>query len=390
MKHYLKTVNRSHTNSYKWDSIDCKEQNIIPLWVADMDFATPKPIVDAVVQRAKHPVYGYVKVPNEYKEAVCNWFETQHEWHTEPQDVIYTTSVVTAISAIIKAVTKNKDRVLIQTPVYNCFFSSIENNGCKILANSLINKDGEYSIDFEFFEMMARQASVFILCNPHNPAGRCWTESELDKMALICKRHKVFVITDEIHCEIIMPGYKYTPFGIIADKHKLNYVQCSSISKTFNTAGLHIANIICKNEKYREQIIQAINANEVGEVNPFGVEALITAYTNRECKFYIRDLNNTIYDNYLLAKEKLKNTKIVVTPLEGTYLMWIDIRCFGKKVAMVKKELLRNYHIWVNEGTMYGSDGEGFLRINLATSPERIEAAMNYLLEYYNDKINGK
>ena len=119
MKHYLKTVNRSHTNSYKWDSIDCKEQNIIPLWVADMDFATPKPIVDAVVQRAKHPVYGYVKVPNEYKEAVCNWFETQHEWHTEPQDVIYTTSVVTAISAIIKAVTKNKDRVLIQTPVYN-------------------------------------------------------------------------------------------------------------------------------------------------------------------------------------------------------------------------------------------------------------------------------
>lgn len=360
-------INRRGTNSYKWDIV--KEEDVIPLWVADMDFKTAPAILEALKKRVEHGVFGYTLVPDSYYEAIINWFARRHNWQIDRSWIIYTTGVVPAVSCAIKALTLPGEKVLIQTPDYNCFFSSIKNNGCEVAENELVRRGDSYEVDFEDFERQCadEKTTVFLLCNPHNPAGRVWTKEELERMNDICLTHGVRVISDEIHCELVMPGHRFTPFAAISDACRDNSVVLNSPTKAFNIAGLQIANIICADPAMRRRIDRAVNINEVCDVNPFGVVALQAAYN--ESEEWLDSLNHYIWGNYLALKEFIAKElpRLEVARLEGTYLAWVDIKATGLTSDEAYGKLMKEGRVYVNSGTMYGRRaGEGYLRINLA------------------------
>ncbi len=378
-----KIISRRGTNCVKWDEFT--DPDIIPLWVADMDFETAPSVQQALLKRMQHGCFGYTLVPESYYNATIQWFQHRHGWSIERPSFIYTSGVVPAISAIIKAVTSPGDKVLVQTPVYNCFFSSIRNNGCTLAENPLKMEGNRYEIDWQDFEAKCADPSVkvFLLCNPHNPAGRVWTCQELVQIGNICLKHGVFVISDEIHCEFVMPGHTYTPFASISEDFAMNCAVCLSPSKAFNIAGLQIANIIVKNEKVRKRVDKAININEVCDVNPFGVIALQAAYS-AEGEEWLNQLCHYISDNYLMACQLFTEAlpQCPVTTLEGTYLMWVDIRATGKTSRQVTDHLLRKAKVYVNCGTMYGeATGEGYIRINLATRRNLLEEGIMRIIK---------
>lgn len=378
-----KIISRRGTNCVKWDEFT--DPDIIPLWVADMDFETAPSVQQALMKRMQHGCFGYTLVPESYYNATIQWFQHRHGWSIERPSFIYTSGVVPAISAIIKAVTSPGDKVLVQTPVYNCFFSSIRNNGCTLAENPLKMEGNHYEVDWQDFEAKCADPSVkvFLLCNPHNPAGRVWTRQELVQMGNICLKHGVFVISDEIHCEFVMPGHTYIPFASISEDFAMNCAVCLSPSKAFNIAGLQIANIIVKNEKVRKRVDKAININEVCDVNPFGVIALQAAYS-AEGEEWLNQLCHYISDNYLMACQLFTEAlpQCPVTTLEGTYLMWVDIRATGKTSRQVTDHLLRKAKVYVNCGTMYGeATGEGYIRINLATRRNLLEEGIMRIIK---------
>ena len=433
---------------------------LIPLWVADMDFEAAPAIREALRKRVDHGVFGYAIVQPSYYDAVIWWYERRHQWHIRREWIQYTTGVVPAISAVIKAITMPGERVLILTPVYNCFFSSIRNNGCEVLESKLVPIEAKrpqiptpqiptptpsrgegglntlshqdiateanqaplpsggggggyqsgslltYSVDWEDFETKCadEKTTVFLLCNPHNPAGRVWTRDELQRMADICQRHHVRVVSDEIHCELVMPGHEFVPFGrlfsqtptpnpsrgegcldtLTTDDATSNANQaplpsggagggciiCCSPSKSFNTAGLQMANIICADPETRRRIDRAININEICDVNPFAPLAVEAAYN--EGAEWIDELNQYLWGNYqaLLAFFAEHLPQLKVFNLEGTYLVWVDITPTGLSADQIEERLLREAQVWVNSGTMYGT--EGYIRINIATQRARL------------------
>ncbi len=368
-------IERRGSGCYKWDIGEA--QGALPMWVADMDFRVAQPIIDALKRRVEHGIFGYTLVGDSYYDAVIDWFSRRHDWTIRREWIQYTTGVVPAVSVIIKALTEPGDKVLLQTPVYNCFFSSIRNNGCEMAETRLVQDGDSWRVDFDDMERKVADPRVklFLLCNPHNPVGRVWTPEELARMNDICLRHGVKVIADEIHCELVMPGYHYTPFAAVSEEYQNNSITCNSPSKSFNTAGLQIANIICNDPATRRRIDRAINVNEVCDVNPFGVEALIAAYN--ECEDWIEQLNDYLWGNYLTLKDIIaeRHPDWKVTRLEGTFLVWVDIRTTGMTSDEVTEWLLHERHILVNSGTMYGEAGEGFIRINIACPRERIVKA---------------
>lgn len=360
-------VNRRGTNSVKWDEV--KEEGVIPMWVADMDFKAAPCILKALKKRIEHGVFGYTIVPDSYYESIISWFDRRHQWHIERDWIIYTPGVVPAISAIIKALTEPGDKVLVQTPVYNCFFSSIRNNGCTIAENALVRKGNSYEIDFDDFERQAadEKTKVFLLCNPHNPAGRVWKPEELSRMNDICLRHGVKVIADEIHCELVMPGHEFTPFAAISKACQDNCITANSPTKLFNIAGLQIANIISSKAEDHRKINRAININEVCDVNPFGVIALQAAYNEGED--WIEQLNAYLWENYLTLKAFFRDDlpQLEVIDLEGTYLVWVNVRATGMTGDELTEKLLKEGKVFVNRGTMYGkATGADYIRINIA------------------------
>lgn len=360
-------VNRRGTNCVKWDVEN--EDGIIPMWVADMDFPAAPAIRKAVEARAKHGVYGYTIVPDSYYRAIISWFKRRHGWTIDKEWIIYTTGVIPAISAAIKALTMPGEQVLIQTPVYNCFFSSIKNQGCQILENPLKRNGNSYVVDWDDFERKCadEKTTVFLLCNPHNPSGRVWTKAELARMNEICLRHRVAVVSDEIHCELVMPGNKFTPFAAVNEDCKTNGVTLNSPTKNFNIAGLQIANIVCANPVWRRRIDRAINIFEVCDVNPFGPVALEAAYNDSEN--WMDELNEYLFANYQLLCDTFakKLPQYEVMRLEGTYLVWVDVRPSGLTSDEVTEKLLKEGRVQVNSGTMYGqTTGEGYVRINIA------------------------
>ena len=376
-----KIVPRRHTGSYKWDSIP---EDALPLWVADMDFEVAPAIKKALADRVAHGVFGYTQIDDSYYEAVVSWYERRHQWSINRRWMLYTSGVVPAISCSIKALTLPGENVLVQTPVYNCFFSSIRNQGCQIVESPLVRKDDSYVIDWDDFEQKCadEKTTVFLLCNPHNPGGRVWTREELAKMGAVCAKHHVFVISDEIHCELVMPGYKFTPFAAVNEENLGNSVTLSSPSKSFNTAGLQIANIICKDDEVRRRIDRVINIFEVCDVNPFGPVALKAAYN--ESEEWLDALNEYIWGNYQLLKETFAQQlpKLKVTKLEGTYLAWVDISGLGMSSDQVTKKLLDEGHVFVSNGTLYGKEaGEGFIRINLACPRAALKEGLSRIVK---------
>lgn len=372
-------VERHDTNSYKWDSLDM--ERVIPLWVADMDFKTAPCIIEALRKRVEHGIFGYTRVPDKYYQTTIDWFSRRHNWNFKATDIIYTSGVVPAISAIIKALTKPGDKVIIQTPVYNCFFSSIRNNECEASENELIYDGTTYTIDFEDLEKRAAdpKAKIMLLCNPHNPSGRVWSYNELYRIYDICQRNGVIVVSDEIHCELVYPPFKYIPFCSLSEDVAACSVACVSPSKSFNIAGLQIANIVCQDEEMRKKIDKAINVNEVCDVNPFGVLATIAAYSEGEP--WLAELIDYLQRNYeyLVSFFAEKLPDIPVVKLEGTYLVWIDCRKLGISSVELEEKLIREGGVWLNPGSMYGDSGEGFMRINIACPKTRLAEGLNRL-----------
>ncbi len=376
-------VPRRGSNSYKWDS--ATESDILPMWVADMDFRTAAPVIHALGRRVQHGVFGYTKVPPAYFDATTAWFAHRHGFHLCREWILFTSGVVPALSAVIKALTQPGDHVLVQIPVYNCFFSSIRNNGCETVENPLIYANGTYSIDFDDLERKAADPKVklLLLCSPHNPAGRVWTREELLRIGEICLRHEVTVVSDEIHCDLVYPGHTHIPFGSVSDEFLKHSVTCTAPSKTFNLAGIQVANIIAADEEIRRRIDKALNINEVCEINCFAVEALIAAYTQGE--EWLEELKVYLYTNYTLLlaffQEHLPQLKVL--PLEATYLVWVDCSALGQSAEQIAGSLLEKEKLWINEGTMYGAAGEGFIRINIATQRENLLKGLEKIKDLY-------
>ena len=407
-----KIIDRRNTGCVKWDS-SCPvsggfaaesspassvlsgfaaEPSLIPLWVADMDFAVAPAIQKAVRRRAEHPVFGYTHVQPDYYDAVISWFHRRHQWDIQREWILYTTGVVPAMSVAIKALTMPGERVLILSPDYNCFFSSIRNNGCEVAESRLLrfprnnspqtdsrnnsqnvssmslcqsDENIRFSIDWPDFEAQCadEKTTVFLLCNPHNPTGRVWTREELARMADICHQHHVRIVSDEIHCELIMPGHTFVPMGTVDPEA----IILNSPSKSFNIAGLQMANIICQDAATRRRLDRAININEVCDVNPFAPEAVKAAYNDSED--WLDALNLYLWDNYtaLCDFAALHLPQWHVMPLEGTYLVWVDVSVCCDSVATYCDRILKEAKVWLNPGTMYGpQSGEGYLRINIA------------------------
>ena len=359
-------ISRHGTNSYKWDS--APDRDVLPMWVADMDFRTAPAIVHALQQRVEQGIFGYTRVPDAYYEAVTGWFGRRHGWEIRREWIIYTSGVVPAVSAIIKALTVPGERVWVQTPVWNCCFSSIRSSGCEGAGNPLVDGNGTVVTDYEDLERKAAdpKVKVMLLCNPHNPAGRVWTKEELLRIGEICIRNGVTVVSDEIHCELVYPGHTYIPFASLSEEFLQHSITCISPSKSFNMAGLQIANIVAADENMRRKIDKAININEVCDVNPFGVIATITAYN--ECEEWLAQLLDYLEQNYLCMKEFCQEylPDFPVTVLEGTYLVWMDCRALHKSSEELERLLVKDAKLWLNAGTMYGAEGEGFMRWNIA------------------------
>ena len=378
-------VNRLGTNSVKWDEMP---EGVLPLWVADMDFAVADPIVKALEKRVSHHVYGYSIVPDEYYDAVTRWFSRRHGWAIRREWIQYTIGVVPAISCCLKAITLPGDKVLVSTPVYNCFFSSIRNSGCLAEEAPLrIGEDGMYHIDWEGFEFRCADSKVvaYILCNPHNPGGRVWTADELKRISDICNRHHVTVISDEIHNELVRPGHTYTPYATVGDS--ATAIICVSASKSFNIAGLQIANIVCEDAELRRRIDRAININEVCDVNPFGIAATIAAYN--ESEDWLDQLNRYVEKNFLLLRQRIAEEgqgMLTCMPLEGTYLGWVDCRRLCERLGVssdqLQERLVRHAKVYLSSGSTYGAAGEGFLRVNLACPASTLQEGLDRIFKY--------
>lgn len=386
---FSRPTERRGTDSYKWDS--APETDIIPLWVADMDFETFPAITEALQRRVAHGIFGYTRVPEAYYEAVYKWFGKHHGWHINREDIIYTSGVVPAVSAVIKALTLPGDQVIVQGPVYNCFFSSIRNNGCETVSNSLIYNKEElrYEIDFDDLErkLAHERARLMLICNPHNPGGRVWTRDELTRVAELCHKYGVRVVSDEIHCELTLYDNEYVPFGSLPDELSRGSITCCSPSKAFNTAGLQIANIVCRDAEVRNRIDRAININEVCDVNPFGVIALQAAYSDEGYE-WLTQLRAYISSNYDLLRERFARElpKCKVMRMEGTYLAWIDCSELHISSDEIEEMLMHENKVWVNAGSMYGTEGAAFIRINMACTSELLNEGITRIVNGLSNK----
>ncbi|HCC93298.1 MAG TPA: cystathionine beta-lyase [Flavobacteriaceae bacterium] len=363
-------TDRKDSNSYKWDSI--ADADILPMSIADMDFQTAPDIIDALQKRVQHGIFGYAPVPKTFYEAIKNWFFRQYHFSFETKYLLYTSGVVPAISAIIKAFSQSGDKILVQEPVYNCFFSSIRNNDCQFVSNYL---------DFEDFEKKAADPAVkiFLLCNPHNPVGRVWKRDEMLRLGEICKKNDVIVIADEIHCDLVFGENQFTPFASLSPDCNAISISCWAPSKTFNLAGLQVSCIYVSNEKWKQKIDKALNINEVCDISPFAIEALIAAY-NKGDK-WLKQLKNYLWENYIFLKNYFEQniSNLKVTDLEGTYLVWINCRNLGYSSTEICSKLMEISKLQLNSGDLYGEAGEGFIRMNIACPRSTLEEGLKRL-----------
>jgi cystathionine beta-lyase len=390
-------INREGTSSVKWEyhvhsgkaefwedtKANRGDDRLLPMWVADMDFRCPEPVIQALRDRVEHGVFGYSAKSAEYVQAVCDWFGHRHNWSVEPDWVLPIPGVVPALNVAVRAFTQPGDQVIVQRPVYYPFFRVSRNNGCEIVSNGLIYKDGQYSMDFDDLEKKAAdpKAKMLILCSPHNPIGRIWTADELSRLAEICARHDVIVIADEIHCDLILPGNSFTPFATLGERAAQNTVICTAPSKSFNLAGLHSSNMIIPNPELRERFATAQAEQSLPGMTPFGIVATMAAY--REGEPWLDAVLEYIAGNAQLVMDTFAEHEPRVKPIlpQGTYLQWIDCRGLGLDKDALEDLMLNKAKIYFDEGYIFGEEGEGFERINLACPRPLLKQALDRMVK---------
>jgi cystathionine beta-lyase len=387
-------VPRKNTNSLKYDfSLERgRSHDVMPLWVADMDFTTVPEIKNALIERANHAIYGYTLPKDDFLDTVIQWMKKRHNFDTKREWYTYTPGVVFAISMAIRALTKEGDSVLIQNPVYYPFTNVVIDNGRKLVVNSLVyGKDsegnGRYTIDFEDFEdkIVRNKVKVFVLCNPHNPVGRVWTVAELEKIGDICLKHNVTVVSDEIHEDFIFSGHTHVPFASVKPEYEAISITCTSPSKTFNLAGLQLSNIIIPNSDIKLLFDQEIGRTGYDEPNIFGMVACQNAYTYGED--WLEELKEYLLKNLRYVEQfvKEKLPKVIFTVPEGTYLVWLDFNAYGLERRQLRDIIEGKAKLWLDNGLMFGKEGSGFERINIAAPRSIIIDAMESLYEAFKE-----
>ena len=378
-------VDRRGTNSLKYDFAKerLKPEGILPLWVADMDFPTAPAILERLEELVKHGIFGYTDGKDDYFAAVAGWYQKHFNWKIERRWLIKTPGVVFALAMAVRAFTEEGDSVLIQQPVYYPFQEVIKDNHRKLVNSPLKQVDGRYEMDFEDFEKKITEEKVklFLLCSPHNPVGRVWSEKELRKMGDICQKHSVLVVSDEIHSDFVWQDNEHKIFASLSPEYAEMTVTCTAPSKSFNLAGLQISNILISNDALRRKFRHEINAAGYSQVNAFGLAACQAAYESGE--EWLKEAKAYIWDNYLFLKEYFAQNmpQIQIGDLEGTYLVWMDFRSLGMTEAEREDLIVNKANLWLDSGAMFGVDGEGFERINIACPRKTLEKALSQLKE---------
>ena len=382
-------IDRHHTDCLKHDFYNerNKPKDAIPLWVADMDFRAPKEVIDALTTYTTQGIFGYSDIREDYFEAVHNWFFKRFGWDTRREWLITTPGVVFALNLAVRAFTKEGDAVLIQRPVYPAFTRVIEDNKRVLISNSLINKNGTYSIDFDDLEEKIRKYSIhlMLLCSPHNPGGRVWTVEELTRLGELCIKYDVILVTDEIHADLTLPGHKHTVMASIRKDFSDRIITCTAPSKTFNLAGLQTSNISIENEQIRNRFKQEMNTTCYHELNCLGILATKTAYTYGE--EWLEQLLVYLKGNIDYIKDFLNTylPKVKVMEPQGSYLLWLDFNAYGLSNDELDERMLHKAKLWLNPGIMFGKEGSGFERLNVASPRSVIEQAMHQLYEAFKE-----
>lgn len=381
---FNKVIDRKHTDCIKWDiPADSKvPQDVLSMWVADMDFETVPEVRQRLMEVATRGIYGYTARTEAYTDAVVQWFFSRFDWKIQPEWIVSTTGVVMALAAAVRALTEEGDAILIQQPVYYPFANVVRRNNRKLVINQLKECPGTtadapitYEMDFVDLEEKIRehQVKMMILCNPHNPIGRVWKREELEQLCQICQRYQVQIVSDEIHCDFIRPGFSHVPFDTIDCPWSKRAVICTAPSKTFNLAGLQASNIVIREETIRKAYIAELDRAAVSGPGLFGLEACKTAY--QYGAGWVDELNAYIDENYQYLKSFIETEmpKVKVIELQGTYLLWLDFRSYGYSEEVLSDKMLYEAKVWLDDGTMFGAGGAGFMRVNLATSRKHVE-----------------
>jgi len=375
-------IDRTDYHSEKWDELKTKfgdiPEDVLPMWVADMEFRAPKPVIEAIKKTAEHGIYGYTSRPDSYYQAIIDWMEKRHNWKVKKDWLAFSPGVVPALSIIIRAFTQPGDKVIVQPPVYYPFFRIIENNGCHVVNNPLKLSNRKYFMDYDDLERKIDDPRVklLILCSPHNPVGRVWQKEELIILGEICLEHKIMVISDEIHADILFKGYKHIPFASISPAFAHHSITCTAPSKTFNLAGLQTSTIIIPNKKYYKTYNNALDSLALDENNVFGLVALEAAY--RYGEEWFEQLSSYLNENleFLMKYFKEKIPKIEVIKPEGTYLVWLDCRQLGLSAKDLNNFMLNKARVALDDGYWFGTEGEGFMRMNIACPRSILEKAL--------------
>ena len=381
MYNFDKEINRRQTNSIKYDREKAQDPRIIPMWVADMDFETLPEVKVALTKRAQHGIFGYAIPTDSYYQSVISWMKDRHHFHIEKDWIVTTTGIVTALKLAVRTFTQDNDAIMIMKPVYYPFDASIHLNHRRVVECPLVFDGEAYSCDFALFEqqIIENDVKMFILCNPHNPIGKVWTKEELYQIGTICQKHHVIVVSDEIHMDFVYQGNTHVPFYEVDESFQNFSIICTAPSKTFNLAALQTSNIVIANEQMREAFVNEKNASGVTDPNIFGLEACEAAY-NYGAR-WVDELLEYLQGNidYMISffKERLPELK-VINP-QGLYLVWVDMRALGMDKDELEDFMLNKAYLWLDEGYIFGTGGDGFERFNVACPRSTLKRALEQL-----------
>lgn len=386
-------LERRGTRSSKWDGCNARfgvdpSVELLPMWIADMDFRSPTEVVEALAQRVQTQAFGYTTVPDSFYDAILSWVERRYHWKIQKEWIVFTPGVVPAFNVAYQAFTQPGDGIIVPSPSYYPFFDGVRNNGRKVVACPLVEADGYWTLDFDLLERQVKDPDnkVLILSNPHNPTGRCWTAQELERLGTLCAENGVILLSDEIHADLIMEGGCHTCVGTLSQRIVDNTIFHFAPSKTFNLAGLQTAYTVIPNPELRQRFTAAITANRVINMNWFGQVALETAY-NR-CEGYVDALCRYVSANMDYMADYLKENlpMLNMRRSEGTYMVWVDFRGTGMTTEEIERFIIHDVHIAVDLGTWFGAGGAGFLRFNLACPRMLVERAMEQLTQAFRQR----
>lgn len=387
MEEFLNVRNRRNTDSFKWDQVknvfQTEADDILPMWVADMDFPAPKAVNDAITERAQHGIYGYTFINETVYDAVTSWLQNHHDWKVDPSSLTFSPSVLTSLYNAIKVFTNPGDQILIQTPVYTPFFNVIKDAGREIVRNPLHFNGESYEINFEDLEAkMQEGVKAFVLCSPHNPVGRVWTRDELTKMATLALQYDVLIFSDEIHADLVFKPHKHIPIASLSDEISQQTITFMSPTKTFNLAGLHISYIVTRDKKKRVKMDKLLAQQGFRMLNTMGIIALEAAYLHGES--WLIHLLDVIEENknYVIEQfEKETKGKVRALDAEGTYLLWLDFSKLNLSDRELQRFLIDEAKVGLNAGSSYGDEGEQFMRINLACHKETLIEGVSRIIK---------